>query len=199
MAQRRGDSGVPVTGRVRGRLLRRAPSRRCRWAGHVRSSMVLPRDPPIRGAQDPRVGTPSLSPSPAAPSPSTHPQESWGRGASGNRGVGDDNQQVPASVGQMVTPVGPRATTSRHGPVSVPCPGWGGGGGLIWGQRAGSIPSDPGHGASPARPAAAWGRVLDQNTLPQSHQHPTAPGPSVSPPAPRILGVTPCPTATGPC
>lgn len=45
MAQCRGDSGVPITGRARGRLFLRISSRRCRWDGHVRIFIVLPTDP----------------------------------------------------------------------------------------------------------------------------------------------------------
>lgn len=37
----RGILGVPVTGRVVGRLFRRVSSRSCSWAGHLRISMAL--------------------------------------------------------------------------------------------------------------------------------------------------------------
>lgn len=177
--QGRGDTEVPVTGRARGRLLRRASSRRCSWDKQVRISMVLPRHPTVTGGgQDPQAGTPPLSPS-LSPSPSsTHlaavlrPGVPWGRRR---------HQQVPASVGQAVTP---RAThqPSRAGECPLPR-GW---------------PHHGGNGQGPSRRPPGMGPALPVPRPPGDGCWAGTPCPTATS-APRILGVTACPTARGPC
>ena len=191
MARGRGDSGVSVTGRARGRLLLRASSRRCSWAGHVRISMVLLRHPTITVGQEPRGGTPYPDPAPGSPQPLQHSP----RSSPGAVGPGWPWGGCLEPVGQVVAPADPcfcgaggdtggsqgHQWLSRAGKCPLP------GGGQPCTGAAGRV-HPAGRGASPGHPAASWGWVFSQNTLPHSHQCPTATG---------ILSVAACPTPGG--